>query len=829
MTELTLRIYRFLAAHKALRMAALIITSAVLIFFGTKVEYEEDITSLLPSTENGNEKMAFSSLRVKDKIFVLFSAADSTTDADMLVEAADQFVSNISESDTASHLIDDILYQLEEETLMEAIGYLCENFPIFVDSAAYQTIDGLLTQESIDQMMAENYDMLTSQAGVAMKDMIQSDPIGLRNIIFKTFSEIKDGMGSNQTMYESHFFTPDTTVAIAYISPSFKSFDSKSGTELFNLIEKEIDRLHFDYPTVEVQFHGAPVQSVYNSRQIKQDLSLTVSISLIIVCFIIGLCFKNKSTMPLLLAPVVYGAFFALTLMYFIKGSMSLMALGIGAIVLGVALSYCLHVITHYKYVSTPEQVLRDQAKPVFLGCLTTIGSFLGLLFTQSELLQDFGLFASFALVGTTFFSLVFLPHFFNPERNRRSKKAFKALERFNSHPFEKHKWLIAGTIVICGVCLYTQKYVGFDANLKNIGYFDPKIVKSMKTLSDKTQPGYETKYYASADKDFETAIERSRQVTHVLDSLKAEGKIKGFSKASSLFMTDAEQEANIARWQEYWTPERVGNTMDMVARAAKQYGIAPAFFAPFEDMITAEYEPQSLLEADIIPEGLLANMVEHTDSTYMIFTPVQLRTSELTEVGRCVAAIPGCVVIDPMFYTSDMVETINNDFNIALNISMAFVFVVLLISFRSLILAVLAFIPMTLSWYIVLGIMGIFGLQFNLINIVISTFIFGIGVDYSIFVMEGLLSKARSQSEPRLLIYHKTAIFFSAVILIITTGSLLLATHPALASIGIATIIGMSSAVVLSYTLQPFLYHALVKFMLKKGIKAKWLEKREA
>lgn len=171
------------------------------------------------------------------------------------------------------------------------------------------------------------------------------------------------------------------------------------------------------------------------------------------------------------------------------------------------------------------------------------------------------------------------------------------------------------------------------------------------------------------------------------------------------------------------------------------------------------------------------------------------------------------------------MKETINDDFQIALNISMAFVFLVLLVSFRDFVLSILAFIPMMLSWYIVLGIMGILGMQFNLINIVISTFIFGIGVDYSIFVMDGLLSKAKSESDPKLLVYHKTAIFFSAVVLIIFTGSLLLATHPAIKSIGLATIIGMTSAVVLAYTLQPFLFRQLVNLMVRKGWKAKWLK----
>ncbi len=828
MTELVLKIFQYLSQHKALRNAILILSSALLIFFGSQITYEEDITSLLPDTSSGSGKMAFQSLRVKDKIFVLFSAKDGEeVDPDELVEISDQFVESILEEDTATHYIADVLYKMEEETLMDAISFLCENFPLFVDSTSYDLIDSLLSEESINRKMEENYSILTSEAGMMMKDMIASDPIGLRAIVFQKFQEIQSGMGSNQTLYDSHFFTPDTTMALAYVSPSFKSFDSKSGTELVKLIEAEIKKIEAEYENVEVQFHGSPVQSVYNSRQIKKDLSLTVSISLLIVCVIIMLCFKNKSTLILLLAPIIYGTFFSLTMLYFIKGTMSLMALGIGAIVLGVALSYCLHVITHYKYVSTPEQVLRDQTKPVLLGCLTTIGSFLGLLFTQSDLLKDFGLFASFALVGTTFFSLIFLPHFFNPRRNRKSKKAFRLLEKFNSHPFEKHKWLIVTILVISAVCLYTQRYVTFDANLRNIGYFDPSVVKSMDDLAAKTQPGLETKYYASSHENLDSALIRSRQVAVILDTLKKDGKIKGYSKASMLFLTDEEQNENIERWTNYWTDEKVADVEKKVANAAKEFGISSAFFRPFHSMITEEIEPQSLYEAEIIPNGLLENMIEYTDSVYLVFTPVQLKIEDATFVGKQVTTVPDCVVIDPMFYTTEMVQSINDDFNIALNISMAFVFVVLLLSFKNLILSIIAFIPMTLSWYIVLGFMGIFGLQFNLINIVISTFIFGIGVDYSIFVMDGLLSKARSQAEPRLLVYHKTAIFFSAVILMITTGSLLLATHPALASIGITTIIGMSSAVILAYTLQPFLYHALVRFIIRKNLKAKWLEKR--
>ncbi len=794
------------------------------------MHFEEDITKLLPSTGDTSETLAFSQLKVKDKIFVQVTSRDEADplSPDDLIEICDELTESITEADTATGYVADILSQVDEMMLVDVVSYLADNFPLFVDTASYADIAALINEDSIRANVEKTKAVLSTQAGIAMKDMLAADPIGMRSVVINKIKDIKDGLGNSQTMYEGHLFTPDTTVALAYISPNFKSYDSKAGQKLVSLLENEIAKCETAHPDCEILFHGAPVQSVNNSRQIKKDLCMTLAISMLLVCIGIGICFKNKSTIPMLICPVIYGAVFALAMMYLVKGTMSLMALGIGAIVLGVALSYCLHVITHYKYVSTPERVLQDQATPVFLGCLTTIGSFLGLLLTSSELLSDFGLFASFGLVGTTFFSLVYLPHFFNPERNRRSRKAFRALERFNSHRFEKHKWLIAAIIVISCVCFYTQRFVTFDADLTHINYTADEVKRSQALLQSKTQPGLVTTYYATSDSSLDEALAKSRALYSTLDSLKAKGKVRGFSKAASIFPTEAEQEARLEAWSDFWSNERIEETDRLIRKACAAEGINPSFFSAFDDALTTDYEYVNPYEDDLLPAGLMANIIEYTDSVYMVFTSVQMKQEDKKLVGKALVAATGCVVVDPMFYTEEMVQTINKDFNTALNISMAFVFIILLISYRNLVLAIVAFIPMTLSWFIVLGVMGIFGLQFNLINIVISTFIFGIGVDYSIFVMDGLLSKARSQSEPQLLVYHKTAIFFSAFTLIISTGSLLLASHPALASIGIATIIGMSSAVVLAYSLQPFLYHSLVKLILRMGWKANWLEKKE-
>ncbi len=791
-------------------------------YLGSKVVYEEDITKLLPSTETGgNEQLVFRNLKVKDKIFVLFTGDEP----EKLSMICDDFMSVISNADSTNVLLDNVLYDFDEEMLIDAVGYLYDNAPVFIPTSSYDAIEESLSEDKIEMQMSSNFEILGSAAGGAMMDLVRIDPIGLRNTIFSGTGDLKESMGGNYLIYDSHFFTTDTTVALAFISPAFKSFDAKHSIELIDLIDKAIVDFRQKYPSVEILYHGAPVQSVYNSRQIKKDLIMTLSVSMIIISLIIGLCFKNKSTLFLLILPVIYGAIFALAMIYIIKGGMSLMALGIGAIVLGVALSYCLHVITHYKYVTDPVKVLEDQTVPVILGCLTTIGSFMGLLFTKSELLKDFGLFASLALIGTTFFALVFLPHLFNTKRNKRSDKAFAFLEKINSYPFEKQKWLIGIIVILFGASLYLKNFVTFDSDLKNIGYHEENVVRSQKIFTEKTARGMVTTYYAATSDNLDSAILKSREITRRLEILKDEGLLETYSKGNSLFLTEKEQEERIECWNNYWSNSKVDNVKKSLIKYGSEYGFRETTFRPFLEMISQRYEPVSICESDVLPEALMSNIIEVSDDSYMIFTSVTATKENQNKVSDEIASIPGSLVIDPFYYTSDMVSLINKDFNMTLAISSFFVFIVLLISFKSLVLAILAFLPMAMSWVIVLGIMGAMGLQFNLINIVISTFIFGIGVDYSIFIMDGLISKYQSNKD--VLIFHKTAIIFSAIVLITGVVSLMFATHPAIKSIGFSTLIGMSATVLLSYTLQPFLFGLLIKAKQKTGT-GKFLSKLE-
>lgn len=811
MDRIFVPLYRFFAKRRWLLWTLMLISFGVFVFFGIRVKYEEDISKLLPQTDASKQSsLAFGNIRVKDKIFIQIHSADGTpVEPEVLAECCDELVDSILVRDEGSGRVSGILYRIDDDVMMMALDYAMTNLPTLVDTSCYAAFDSLLTEEALAKAVALDREMVMSDETGSLTTMVGYDPAGLRNVILP--GDISGALGGF-TVIDSHLFCKDSTVVMAFLSPDFNSMDSKAGTALVRMLEKEIKSFNVRHPEVEVLFHGSPVQSVFNSRQIKKDLALTMGLSLLLICLVIGLCLRNASTLPLLLSPVVYGAFFALACVFWIKGGMSLMAVGIGALVLGVALSYCLHILIHSKYVDDPEQILRDQSTPVCLGCLTTVGAFMGLLFTQSDLLKDFGIFASLAMVGTTIFALVFLPHLFGKNQSRRSERAFGMLDRINSYPVDRCKWLLVLLTVICLVCFWTQGRVKFDSNLRHIGYNEPKVVESKELYDEKNNGGCASMYYASSAEDLDSALEQETRILSVLDSLKSVGIVARHTNPVSLFIPESVQIERIRAWESYWTEQREDRVSRALGRAAVSEGLDPDLFSPFFSLVEAEYSPASLYDAGVFPEELLSNFIERTaDGKYMVFTSVLMPQEQKKTVNDAVASCPGAVVIDPFYYTSDMVRVLNDDFNVILNISMIFVLIVLLLSFRSIALAVIAFVPMGLSWFVVKGVMGIFGLEFNLINIIIATFIFGIGVDYSIFVMKGLLAGACGKDD-RLLTEHKTAILFSAFVLIVVVASLLFAVHPAIKSIGVSTLVGMSATILITYAFQPFLFRQLMK-----------------
>ena len=809
MTSLFIRVYRYFRSHRAVCWLSMVL---LLVFFGWQaslIHLEEDIDKLMPSSKNedGTTKLAFADLKIKDKVFLLFAKNAANAEYAELIAACDAFVDSLQQD---SALIEDVFYRLDEELIPDGIDYLIEHVPAYIDTAAYARFDTLLTKEHFVRQMAQNRDDLTGEFGEMYPELIQMDPMGMRGVLAEQMKPLLSA-GSYQTL-DGHFFVPDSTVCLAFLTPHFSSTNTGQGSALFERLNSLIGQFATSHPGVEISYHGTPASGYYNSSQIKHDLTTTIAGALVLVLVFLLLCFRRWDTIPLLLLPVAFGTLFGLTLMYWLKGEFSLLALGIGGVVLGVAMSYVLHVLTHHVYVDDAEQLLRDQVKPVWLGCLTTIGSFAGLLFIQTDLLRDFGLFAAFAILGTTLFSLTYLPQLLTKREGR-----FPAfIDRINACSLDRSRLLIVVIVLVTAVCVgaYLKEGTRFDADMHNLGYLEEMTEHSENLLREKTYTGDKQKYFASKGRFMEEALEHFAILDRKLDSLQQLGLVKSYTRTNKIFVPQREQQRRIEAWKGYWTAERLATVRRLIAETASKAGLNAEAFDTFFEAVDKDYTPAPLYEAGIVPAGYQSTMMEQSyDGSYLCFTSVRCENdsvrssvSDYIRICDAVAQDPNLLVLDTYYYTTDTLLRMSEDFDMLQWLSMLFVFVVLLASFHYDIRhTLLGFMPILLSWLIVLGAMVLADVRFNLISIIISTFIFGIGVDYSIFVMNGLTA-----GDSQKLNFHKTAIFFSAVTLIVTVSSMLMAQHPAIRSVGFSTLVGLLSAVILSYVLQPAIYRWL-------------------
>ena len=825
MTELFIRLSRYFNSHRIvcwLSMTALFVCFGC---FAAQLHLEEDINKLMPSSKNedGTTKLAFADLKIKDKVFLLFEGRDT----EKLIEVCDAFIDTLLVRDSVSKTIGDVFYRLDEDLLPDGIDYLTEHLPAYIDTAVYARFDTLLTREHFVRQMQQNREDLTGEFGEMFPELIQADPMGMRNVLAEQMEPLTGSSGSYKTI-DGHFFVPDSTVCIAFITPRYSATNTGQGSAMFQLLNTQMDQFAKQYPEVEISYHGTPASGFYNATQIKHDLTTTIAGALLLVLVFLLVCFRRWDTIPLLLLPVVFGTFFGMTMMYWLKGEFSLLALGIGGVVLGVALSYVLHVLTHHRFVSDSEQLLRDLVKPVLLGCLTTIGSFAGLLFVKTDLLRDFGLFAAFAILGTTLFSLAYLPQILRgkgtvkseqfPTGVRPGEGGFPVfINRVITYPFDRNQLLVTAILLVIVVCVgaFIMGGTRFDADMHNLGYDHPMTEHSEQLLREKTYTNDKTKYFASQGRTMEEAIENFALLDRKLDSLQRLGLVKSYTRTNQIFVPLRQQQERIEAWKRYWTDERLATVRSLIAQTAPQAGLNAEAFAPFFEAATRDYQPDALYDAGIIPAGYQSTLTEQSyGGDWLVFTSVRcendsVRSSESDYMRICdaIAKEPHLLVLDTYYYTTDTLREMSEDFNLLQWLSMAFVLVVLWLSFRFNVRhTLLAFAPILLSWLIVLGVMVLFNVQFNLISIIISTFIFGIGVDYSIFIMHGLISENETLNS------HKTAILLSAIVLMTTVSSMLIAQHPAIRSVGFTTLVGLLSAVILSYVLQPAIYRIWLK-----------------
>jgi 1-acyl-sn-glycerol-3-phosphate acyltransferase len=850
MNKFFLSIYDYLSKHKALSIALLLVITALCVFSALRLDYKENIADFLPTDpEKERYTSVYNDLGNQGQITVIFAAdttkliGDETIDA--VIEAMDAFENHWKECDTAQ-MVSDLQCRVDGSQVFDAIDFIRENQPLFLTECDYQRMDSLLADpDYVVTSMANIKRTLSMPTAGFVVDGIKADPLNLYSPSLQRLNALNPTQ--NYRMEDEYLFNENGDKGFAFFSSPFSGSDTQGNAKIVDLIDKVVKMTENEHPEVQISAVGAPTIAVTNARQIKHDSYLSIALALVLIFGILMFTMARKRNLLWLGIAILFGWIFALAVIALFKSSISIIVVGIGSVIVGIAVNYPLHYLDHIKQEPNKREALKDVIQPLVIGNITTVAAFACLVFVKAEAMRDLGLFGALTLVGTILFVMVFLPLF--AVVPKKTKRLFVDDGKAPSETWRKIKLYAFWPLVIITLILaYFGKEATFDADLHNINYMTRQEQKDLAILSESLQKEGETNliYVVSEAADFQEAIKQNETIIANLRQMVPDSVDYSISGMDGLLPSMEKQERSLEQWQEFW--QRHSGLVEQVKTEAVKVGFTENAFSTFTEGITKTYEP--LTDNEMKPLLALCGtyMLQHDSVARVVnFVRVPMKDSEaLKEQIRQVVALRRCEErsnpgksalrqaqgpqqVGPStssgtlastsfaFSISDvgnnLVTALSSDFDYILYVCSIVVFFFLCLSFGRLELALLAFLPLTVGWAWILGIMNLVDIKFNIINIILATFIFGQGDDYTIFITEGLLYEYAYGK--RMLKNYRNSVILSGILMFIGIGTLIFAKHPAMRSLAEVAIIGMATVVLMACYLPPMVFGWLTK---KKG-----------
>ncbi|MFC2101292.1 MMPL family transporter, partial [Bacteroidota bacterium] len=562
MSQLFVSLYNF---FKTRRIFFISIIMAVVLFagyFSSKITFEEDISKMLPFDKNsGNMNLIKQNLALSDKLIINVSLSDTTATAapEKLIAFTNKLIDTL-QSEFFSSFIKEIQYEITDELINEVYSIIYENLPVFLDKEDYQKIDSLISEKEVNTSFEKNYKTLISPASIGLKRFILTDPVGINAIALKKLQSLQ--FDDNYEIYDGHIFTRNRKNLLIFITASNPVNETSNNSVFIDQLNKVLENLLIETNnSINAEYFGAVAVSVGNAGIIKKDIILTVSIALIILMLFISLFFRRIRVFLFIFLPAIFGGGIALALLYLIKAQISLIALSIGAVLLGISVDYSLHIFTHFRQKRSVKGTIKDVSLPIVMSSITTASAFICLMYVSSETLHELGLFAALSVISAAVFSLIVLPHLLKVLKFRNQPgKGFphkNYFEKFTSYPFDRNKFLISLILIFSIVFLFTSKQISFETDMEKMSYVSDELTQAEENLDKINNYKLRSVYIACTGKNLNQALINNEKILGKIKNLSDQDIIKKYTSVSTFLLSDSLQKQKIDWWNQYWSNDK--------------------------------------------------------------------------------------------------------------------------------------------------------------------------------------------------------------------------------------------------------------------------------
>ncbi|WP_455629750.1 1-acyl-sn-glycerol-3-phosphate acyltransferase [Parabacteroides sp.] len=802
MVRFFLRIYDTINNRRWHPVSISLIVWAICLTLASRINYQEDISAFLPvDQETAEYTDVYTKLGGQDRIAVIFNG-----DTMQMIPAMDYFGETLIDTDTTG-MVRNLQVTIDEEYMLDVMSYIWHTYPLLLSDKNFSHIDSLLfTNDFVRSQMEDNRRLLMLPFGSVVTQSLPWDPLHLSAPITSQLQ--KNEINDHYQVIDGHIFSKRDKQGIVLLSTPYGISESRQNERLVSLLNNVADTVKERYPGMEISNIGASVIAVGNASQIKSDSLLAVTLSVFLIFVVLFYSFRRWGDIGWIGISIVFGWTVALGCIALFYENISIIVLGISSVIIGIAVNYPLHFLDHLRHEPNRRNALKEMVPPLLIGNITTVSAFLCLVFIDADAMRDLGIFGSLVLIATIAFVLILLPSLVS-QRKQSGKVHFILPNTDLKIPRLFHQLLLPLVVLLTIVFGYLSTHTSFDSDMQHINYMTPEQRENLKQLSSSMQASDSliTAFAVSKGDNLDKALIANEDLLKVLYQ---ENRIHHITGIGDLVPSSEMVQKRTEKWNALW--KKHAETILLMKEEAESQGFSSEVFKPFFDLCNAD---SLTINYDNPLQKTIGNnyILQNEKGQVHVVNVLQIEKNKIDEVKQTLRneieeQDLNAFVFDSTDVSSSLVTVLSDSFNYIGFVCGFVVFAFLWLFFGRLELSIISFLPLAVSWLWILGIMDIFSVQFNIINIILATFIFGQGDDYSIFITEGLTYEY-AYGKPRLKSY-KNSIMLSAVLMFIGIGTLLFAKHPALRSLAEVAIIGMVTVVCMTFYLPPLVFRWL-------------------
>ncbi|MEQ8910372.1 MAG: MMPL family transporter [Vicingaceae bacterium] len=684
-----------------------------------------------------------------------------------------------------------------------------------------------------DLKQIEGIDEVLSMASIFSLERNRKEREFTPKVLFETIPQSQEAVDSllekayDLPFFKGFIYSEDKATTLMALTLDRNLLDSKDrGVLMGDLLEKV--KTFEEESGLTVHYSGLPYIRANNTSKVSEEIKLFILLAILITATILLLFFRSFRAMFVSMIAVLIGVVWAIGIQVLYGYEVTILTALIPPLIIVIGIPNCIFILNKYhqeykrhgNQILALSRVIQKIGNAIFLTNTTTSLGFGTFIFTDSSILIEFGIVATFGIASVFLVSITLLPiilSFQKPPKERHTKH----LER---------KWVHTVVNQLVNMVTGHRKAVFVVTIVIAIAsIYGATLVKTTGNIADdlpRKDPVYlDLKFFESNFKGvlpFEVTID---------------AKKKGAATRLSTLKKIEELQEVISSYPEFSKPLSIVEGL----KFAKQsyYGGRPSKYdlmSRQEQSFIAPYLTSSDGTAKDLLKSYLDSNRQVTRVTAQVADVGSNRMEELlTDLESRIDSIFPADRYDVQYTGTSVVWLKGTDYlvrNLFLSLGIAIVLIAIIMAFlfSSARMVVVSLIPNLLPLVFTAGIMGYFGISIKPSTILIFSIAFGISVDDTIHYLakyrQELSMHSLNLREACLLALRETGVsmIYTSIVLFFGFGVFTASEFGGTVALGLLVSITLLIAMASNLVLLPSLILSFDKWLTTKAFKTEML-----